>query len=153
MLNMGWKHALPISCALAALIFFGLWRIEVGRGEIKDVKISRLDEQIEIATLEINQCISDKTLAEKESHGFQTNLGALRRQLNSLRDNPSCVPTIPASASHGHNGASAGGVVSGSNGIRTGYLIDFAGNAEETRLKLLGCQSFVNSLYKSRGLN
>lgn len=150
---IGLKHAPLILGTLAAVIFFGLWRVEVGHGELQKAEIARLDEQLEIATLEINQCISDKAISERSSNDYQKSINSLRRQLNSLRDDPTCVPTESSIPSNGHNGAATGAIVSGRSGLRTGYIIDLGGRAEETRLKLIGCQSFINELYKSRGYN
>lgn len=148
---IGLKHAPLILGTLAALIFFGLWRIEAGRGEIKDVKISRLDEQIEIAALEINQCVSDKALSERVSNDYQNANIALRRERDRLRNNPSCVPTEPSGTSGIHSGA--GGKLSGGNGIRADWLYDFAGRAEQDRITGNACLQFMDQLYKSRGYN
>lgn len=148
-----WKYAIPLFGALALVVAIGLWRLEVADGKIKDAEIARLDEALEDAALEINQCSSDKTLTEKASNDYQASIRSLRNQLNSLRNDPRCVPTEPSGTADGHNGTAAGTELSNGNGLRAGYLLDFAGRAEETRLKLVACQSFVNNLYQSRGLN
>lgn len=148
-----WRYVLHILNSLALVVFVGLWRIEVAETKSLKAEITRMDEQIEIATLEINQCSKDKALTEKVSNDYQKSIANLRNQLNGLRDNPTCIPTEPSGAGSGNNGATSGGVVPSGIGLKTGYLFDYAGRAEETRLKLIGCQSFINELYKSRGYN
>lgn len=150
---MNIKHAITLFSTVAIIVLFGLWRLEVAENKRLDAQIEALDLQIAAATTEINQCASDKALSERTSRDYQNNVTALRRQLNSLRKDPACVPTESTPAPDGHHGTPAGGKLPSGNGIRVGYLFDFAGRAEETRLKLEGCQDFVNQLYGSRGLN
>lgn len=148
-----WRYVFFISCALAFTVFGFYIRGVMAENRALKIENARLDEDIEQAVLEINQCNKDKTLSEKVSRDYQSSITALRRQLNGLRDDPTCVPTESSGAGYGNNGTSTGAVVSGRNGLKTGYLFDYAGRAEETRLKLLGCQNFINELYKSRGVN
>lgn len=139
---------LALYLGLAAYIF-------VLRADVRSLngQIKVLDLDLSAATKEVAQCQLDKELSEKVSNDYQKSISALRRQLNSLRNNPTCIPTKPAGKADGHTGAPAGTEFSGGDGVRLGYLADFAGRAEETRLKLLGCQAFVNNLYRSRGEN
>lgn len=148
---IGWKHAIPILGTLAIIILFGY--IAILRGEVKNLKAenSRLDEQIEIAALEINQCSKDKALSERVSNDYQNANIALRRDLNRLRNNPSCVLAEPSNASGVH--PSTGNQLSGRNGIRTDWLYDFAGRAEQDRITGAACIEFMDQLYKSRGYN
>lgn len=147
------QYALALSGTLAVIVFFGLWRLEAAETRNLKAEIARMDEQIEIAALEINQCSKDKALTEKVSNDYQKSIANMRRQLNGLRDDPTCVPTEPSGAGYGDNGAATGNQLLRGNGLKTGYLFDYAGRAEETRLKLLSCQSFINELYRSRGYN
>lgn len=145
-----------IGLALSAFAFVGMLAyIYVLRADIKGLKgeIAGLEKYLDEATAEINQCNADKVLTEKVSNDYQKSVNSLRGQLKRLRDNPHCVPVEPSGTPSGDNGTAAGTKLSGTDGIRAEYLIDFAGSAEEVRLKLLGCQSFVNNLYQSRGLN
>ena len=109
--------------------------------------------ELDIADLQkaANDCISDKNLSEKASHDYQASVRSLRRQLDSLRNDPRCVSIKPASPPNGHNGAATGTEFSGRDSLRLGYIVDFGGRCEETRLKLLGCQKFIDDLYASRG--
>lgn len=139
---------------LVAVFGTGYWVNSIlAENKALKVEIARMDEALEDATLEINQCSSDKTLTEKASNDYQASIRSLRNQLNSLRNDPRCVPTESPGKTDGRNGAATGAELSSGNGLRSGYLLDYAGRAEETRLKLVACQSFVNNLYQSRGLN
>ncbi len=141
-----------IGLALSAFAFLGmLGYIYILKADIKSMRgeIKGLERYLEEAHAEINQCTEDKALSERVSNDYQKSARSLRNQLNSLRENPHCV-TVTPSPSDGSNGTSAGGELSRTNGVRAGYLLDFAGRAEETRLKLIACQNFVNQLYESR---
>ena len=126
--------------------------ILVLRAENKSLAEGKARLELDIADLQkaANDCISDKTISEKASHDFQVSNRSLRRELNSLRNDPHCVSVQPSGAPNGYNGAAAGTELSGRNEVRAGYLYDYAGRSEETRLKLLGCQNFVNELYRTR---
>jgi len=142
-----------IGLALSAFAFLGmLGYIYILRADIKSMRgeITGLERYLEEARAEINQCTEDKALSERVSNDYQKSARSLRNQLNSLRNNPACVPIEPSGKTGGDNGAAAGTKLSGTNGVRAGYLLDFAGSAEETRLKLIACQNFVNQLYESR---
>ena len=126
--------------------------ILVLRAENKSLAEGKARLELDIADLQkaANDCISDKTISEKASHDFQVSNRSLRRELNSLRNDPHCVSVQPSGAPNGYNGAAAGTELSGRNEVRAGYLFDYAGRSEETRLKLLGCQNFVNELFRTR---
>lgn len=142
-----------IALAISALTFIAMASyIYILRADIKGLKtdIAGLEKYLEESEAEVAQCVSDKALSERVSNDYQTSLTSLRRQLNSLRNDPKCVPTEPTPAPDGRSGAAAGTKLSSGNGLRAGYLFDFAGRAEETRLRLIGCQSFIDALYLSR---
>lgn len=148
---IGFKNALPILGTVAIIVFFGLWRLEVAETKNLKAEIAKMDEQIEIATLEINQCSKDKALSERVSNDYQNANTALRRDLNRLRNNPACVLPEPSGSSGVHSGT--GNQLSGRNGIRTDWLYDFAGRAEQDRITGAACIEFMDQLYKSRGYN
>ena len=127
--------------------------ILVLRAENKSLAEGKARLELDIADLQkaANDCISDKNLSEKASHDYQASVRSLRRQLDSLRNDPRCVSIKPASPPNGHNGAATGTEFSGRDSLRLGYIVDFGGRCEETRLKLLGCQKFIDDLYASRG--
>lgn len=146
-----WKHAIALSCALALIVLFGLWRFEVA--ETKDLKgeIEGLERYLKEATAEVDQCNADKVLTERVSNDYQKSIANLRRDIDRLRRNPHCVPTKPSGPSGVSSGA--GSELSSGNGIRAEWLYDFAGRAEQDRLTAKGCLDFMDQLYKSRGYN
>jgi hypothetical protein len=96
------------------------------------------------------RCQSDQKITEGVSNDYQSKIRALNNQLGNLkrlRASATCIPVTHPSLSN--NGTSAREELSGRN-INSDYLIDFAGRAEETRLKLLGCQQFINQTWESR---
>lgn len=147
-----WKYVLTFLGTLA--IVGAAFYIHLLRGDIKDLKgeVAGLEQYLEEAHAEVNQCVSDKAISERSSNDYQKSINSLRRQLNSLRDDPTCVPTESSIPPNGHNGAATGAIVSGRSGLRTGYLIDLGGRCEETRLKLIGCQKFINQTWESRNV-
>lgn len=147
-----WKHGIALFGALALIVLFSLWRFEVGHNKLQKAEISRMDEQIEIAALEINQCSKDKALSEGEIRDYQNANSALRRERDRLqRKQSDCVLPEPSGSSGVHSGT--GNQLSGRNGIRTDWLYDFAGRAEQDRITGAACIKFMDQLYKSRGYN
>lgn len=144
------KYAIPVLGSVAIIVLFGLWRLEVAETKSLKGEITGLEQYLDEAQKEVDQCVSDKALTEKVSNDYQRSIGSLRSQLNSLRNNPRCIPVQTPSPTDGHNGTTAERKLSGADGLRAGYLLEYAGNAEETRLKLIACQKFVNQLYESR---
>lgn len=144
-----------IGLALSAFAFLGmLGYIYILRADIKtmDGEIEGLERFLEEAHAEIRQCVQDKALSERVSNDYQKSARSLRNQLNSLRGQTRCVPlsTEPSGQINGHSGTPTEGKLSSRGGLTSGYLIDLGGRCEETRLKLIGCQNFVNQLYESR---
>lgn len=145
------KNAIYLFGALALIGAGWYFNSVLAKNKALKVENAALVEKLEVAALEINQCVSDKNLSEKASHDYQASIRSLRRQLDSLRNDPRCVSIEPASPPNGHNGAATGTEFSGRDSLRLGYIVDFGGRCEETRLKLLGCQKFIDDLYASRG--
>lgn len=92
------------------------------------------------------QCDEEKRVTQEVSHEYQTNVADLRRQLAELKrvraPAAACVPV--AGAAGGRNAATGAGQPADPDGVRADWLYDFAAEAEEYRLRLMGCQSFVN---------
>lgn len=148
---IGLKHAPLILGALAALVFFGLWRLEVAETKNLQAEIDTLQDTVIDFGNAISQCEDDKQITEKVSNDYQKSIVNLRRQLNSVRTDPRCIPTEPSGSSGISSGS--GGEFSGRNGLRSEWLRDFAGRAEETRITANSCIEFMDQVYKSRGYN
>lgn len=148
------KYRWLIGLSLLVMGVFGAtFYIKILKGENLSLKseMQGLEDYIEEYQAEISQCNSDKVLTEKTNNAYKSDIANMRRQLNSVRDSAHCVPTESSGAS-GFPANSAGKLPSG-NGLRSGWLYDFAGRAEQDRLTAKGCLSFMDQLYKSRGYN
>jgi len=99
--------------------------------------------QLEQTTAAFLQCQANKDKEREASATYQSENSNLQHQLaNARKLRDKCIPvSVPGSAS-GHSTAAAEGKFSNGNGVTSGYLIDFAGRCEETRLRLLACQKF-----------
>lgn len=97
------------------------------------------------ATVEA-QCAADKKVTQEVSNDYQARLSALSSQLaraRRLRD--TCVAVSPSDPTRGRDAtASAGEPVQPNVGVAANALLDYAAEAEQYRLQLLGCQDFVN---------
>ena len=109
------------------------------------------ERKIEAARTEaIAACERDKTLTKEVSSDYQKQIAALNSRIADLkRLRPSvCVPVaVPAARCD----AGTGAVSVRPNGVDTGTLYDFAGEAESYRLRLIACQSFITKTWASRG--
>lgn len=90
--------------------------------------------------------IEQKALSEEISNDYQKQLAALNKRVRALRVRHSCDKVSVATKTSGRSSENRG-VVSGTYAIHSGELIDFAEDAEKTRLKHNACVDFVNSLY------
>lgn len=111
--------------------------------ELKSVRLER-----DTISASFNQCKEDKILTHEVSNDLQNKLHRLNRHLadiKRLRDNPTCMSiTVPP----GQRDAGADrGKLSGQDGIRAEWLYDYAAEAEQYRLQLIGCQDFVNKVW------
>lgn len=96
MLNVGWKHALPISCAVAVIVFFGLWRIEVAETRNLKAQVDTLQDTILEREADLDKCVQNKIIAEEIQGEHARKISNLNKQLNDfkrLRDpkNARCV--------------------------------------------------------------
>lgn len=109
----------------------------------------------DIATIELERdsfkashavCENDKKIANEVSNDYQEKLTALDIQLLELRGlyDTTCVKVN--SSSSGHNATTAEGELRGQDGIEAKWLIEYAGDAERVRLRLISCQDFINRL-------
>lgn len=144
---MNWTTVKIISgIAIAALIVIGLLYIRILCADLAAVKLERDTAQATLAA-----CQSDQKLTEGVSNDYQTRIRSLNRQLADLkrvRDNPRCTPVAdPAS---GRDAGTGAGKPAGQDGIRADWLLDFAAEAEQYRLQLIACQSFIHKTWESR---
>lgn len=124
---------------VAVTIFGGLTYIRIIKNEL-----ANLEQSLAISEANLAQERKEKELSREVSKKYQADLSALNRDLERLRQlPPSC---IPIESTTGHNGSTTGAKFSKGNGVRSGWLYEYAGRAESTRLRLLGCQQYVRGL-------
>ena len=92
-------------------------------------------------TKQIVICNQQKAITTEVSHDYQSKIADLNRRVSQLKRVRSCVP-IEGSPATGHD-AAGGNKLHGPHGVPSDALIDFAAEAEQTRLKLNACQSFI----------
>jgi hypothetical protein len=125
----------------AMVVFFGFWRYEV-------LNHSKTSDALELAKETIKQQKENIIITERASNDYQASIDNLNIELNRLRNRPAkCVPVT--STTSGNNEAATKAKLFNGNGLRTEWLYDYAGRAEETRLRLIGCQRFINSTWES----
>lgn len=138
--------AIPSALGVGALAWL-LHTVDVGRIEAR--QRTALTEQA--ATL-AEQCNADKKLTKETEDGYQKRIAGLNSDINALklRKPPRCVP-VTAKPSVRPHAATPEAKLSGGDGIDSGFLIDYAGRAEECRLKLIGLQGFVSQVWGANG--
>lgn len=125
-----------------------IWGLK-NRVDVLELKVESVEKERDHAKEQYAQCLADQQLTEEVSNGYQTKLTALNRQLSDLkrlRDKPACVPTTSAASER--DGTTGRGEYARSDGIRTIWLYDFAGEAEQYRLQLISCQEFINRTWE-----
>lgn len=134
------NYVVGICCAvLTALVAFGVHKLDVVRLEDKQIKALAAQQKQLVAA-----CDKAQKITEEVSHDYQEQLYALGRQLDHLkrvRTTSQCVPTTGGPA--GRDGTPTGGKLSGTHGVRTDWLYDYAAKAEQVRLQLIACQNFI----------
>jgi hypothetical protein len=118
--------------AVALTLLVNSWRVDAGKLAAAETALAA----------SIAQCAADKQVTTEVSRDYQKNLAALRSRLAAHRVQPDrCIAV--ARTPTGHDAASGAGVATGSNGVSSGALIEYAGDAEQYRLQLIACQQFV----------
>ena len=93
-----------------------------------------------------NQCVQSQQAAQEASNEYQKQISTLNSRLRDVRrmlDN-TIVPikTTPG----GHNGSTTTGEFRGANGVPASELLDIAEDAERVRLRLIGCQNYLENI-------
>ena len=93
------------------------------------------------------QCAEEKAVTTEVSNELQTKYSALAGQYNKLkRVRPSyCVPVTGPTG--GRDGTGTDGKLSRPHGVNSDDLIDYGRDAEQCRLQLMACQSFIKKTW------
>lgn len=149
----------PIAAAALAMLITG-YVSHVWHGWATDrLNASHAAAMAEQVTLLRKECDTAQNLTKGVSSEYQKKNTRLSAELARVKrlyggEAARCVPV--ASNPAGHSGAATGAVVSGAHGvaasgITSGALIDYAGDAEQVRLRLIGCQDFVRRVWAAHG--
>lgn len=130
-----WKY---VGVAAAALAFaYVLHMLSVSWLEVLHARALKQQE----ANLRA-ECLAQQTITREVSDDYQKQISSLNNQLRRLKRLPKhCVP-IPNSP-RGRHGTALVGEYGGSYGVTSDALYDFAGDAEQYRIQLKACQSFI----------
>ena len=137
-----WKFGL--GAVSGALIMYGamelrVWYLNASHAlEIENTKSSL-----------IQQCAEDKKITERVSNEYQDQIADLGRRLADLKRMRQNVPISTSKPTSGRDAGTGAGHADG-NGIDTGTLYDYAGQAERYRRQLKACQSFIREVWKEK---
>ena len=97
-----------------------------------------------------DQCQNDKKITQEVSNEYQKSLNSLNSRYKSLRmQYGKCVAISNSNAPTGHN-ASTSGQLPIPYGIDPQTLLDYARDAEQVRIQLIGAQRFIELIASSR---
>lgn len=129
--------ALGVAGLVSALL---AWRNDHLGNEIDLLNQQIAQKNAIIATHEKNVKIT-----EEVSNAYENNIAKLRADLDRLRKRPARCVAVTRSTS-GNIKPTAKSELPERNGLSDQWLYDYAGRAEQTRLTLLACQSFINQV-------
>jgi len=97
------------------------------------------------------QCQADKKLTEDANVKYQSELDALNGKLAAvkLRKPARCVPVTTVTPKR-PDAATTPAKLLGPYGLDSGWLYDYAGDAERERLKVIGLQKFIKDVWSTR---
>lgn len=138
------KYWQPILAAGAALL------VSYGTHKIVMMYV-KSQHEIELATLLADmtkKCKEAQAITREVSDEYQSQISALNRRVADLkRVRTQCVPFY-SDPTGGHHGSTDGEFRGPDGGITAGTLLDFARDAEQTRLQLIGCQDWIKKVEK-----
>lgn len=110
-----------------------------------DLYVAR--QELLLASQNLTACEHERDIIDEVSTEYYTRLDDLTRQRAAERLRAAgaarCVPVTKPAA--GGDAASAG-LVLGTHGVRAEWLLDFAAEAEDVRLRLIACQDYFSKM-------
>ena len=128
------------------LAVFKYWQVIAGAGialvfayllhsVVLSARLSAQEAQLKAA------CRVAQNISYEVSNEYQNNLADLNARLSDLNRVRSCVPISGAACRC--DAAAQGQGYGRTDGVNSGTLYDYAGDAEKYRLQLIACQSFI----------
>ena len=141
-----WKTILGVIAT--ASIAWMLHSLDVNR--IEAAQREALAEQVKVDT---NVCNADKAITEGVSNDYQKKVTDLGNQLAALklREPSRCISVSPAKPSCRGNASPKSSEPSGTDGVTSYALYDYASDAEKYRIQLISCQDFISKTWASNG--
>lgn len=139
--------------ALFLIMSGGAVYIRILQSDLKaakaEVKLIRAEK--ETAVQNYTQCLEDKKITNEASNEYQNQLSISNTELDYFKRmfrEATCI-NIAAPSTQSHD-APKEGQHGQSNGLRSDWLLDYAGEAEGYRLQVIGLQNFIKKTWKSR---
>lgn len=127
---------------ISSVAFLGLWR-----NEVLDHKATK--ESLKAAQSTIKSHEENIKIAEETNNEYQADIDRLNADVKRLRAVPAkCVPVATAPGVHPEKGS--GGGHAPENGISSGWLYEYAIEAENIRIERNACRNFVNQVWEAR---
>lgn len=137
-----WKYAVIVALFVSTASFFGLWRYSVLAHE-------QTKKDLVIAEQKITSHEKNIEIAERINNDYQANIDRLNADIRRLRNRPAkCITITTAPDIHPRQGQ--GGEHDRKNGISSGWLYDYAFEAEQIRIERNACKDFVNEVWESK---
>lgn len=130
--------------ALALLVAFGAGA-KVSSMWAEKKLVRELAAQAEMINAE---CEKSKQLTERVDNEYQQKINQLRadvKRARGLHKSNNCVSVVKTAS--GDNATAAKDVIHGKYVIGSEWLINYAEEAEQVRVQLLGCQEYVRGLH------
>lgn len=135
-----WREIAIAILVVSTAAFFGLWRYEA-----LDHKTTK--ESLKTAQATIKQHLENIEIVERANNEYQSNIDRLNADVKRLRKRPAkCITITPELHSETGSGRGHGE----ENGISSGWLYDYAIEAEELRIERNACKDFVNDVWESQ---
>ncbi len=137
-----WKEIAIVMLTVFVGLFFGLWRYEV-------LAHNQTSQDLSVAEGTIEQHEKNILITERANNEYQNDIDKLNADVKRLRKRPvRCIPiAIPSDL---HSGSGAGSGHGSEDGISSGWLYDYAIEAEKFRIERNNCKKFVNDVWESQ---
>lgn len=138
------KITITVIAVLSIACIALLWRVDN-----LSQKNKTLSASLKTANSTIEQHEENIKITERANNEYQTNIAKLNSDIKRLRQRPAkCVPI--ASTPDIHNQSRQGRGHDSKNGISSGWLYEYAIEAETYRLERNACKNFVNQVWENK---